>query len=316
MAKKLYFLFNPVAGRGQIRTSLADVVEVFTRAGYETTVRSTEGRGAAEKLAREFDADLYDYFVCSGGDGTLDEAVTGIMQRGDAEKPVTVGYIPAGSTNDFGASLGISTDMKSAAETIVHGHTERCDIGKFNAEAYFVYVAAFGLFTEVSYSTPQDQKNLLGHSAYILQAMRELSRFDKIRPYHIRVTTDHEVFENDYAVGMITNSRSVGGFEGITGKHVDLSDGLFEVTLIRMPKNPVELNGIITNLLASDLHNEYMDHVKTSRLIVESEESISWTRDGEYGGDHTRVELENLKQVLQIRTPDPRRNAKIPEGRR
>lgn len=281
MPHRIYLLFNPVAGRGQIVNSLADIIEVFTAAGYETVTRSTMGRGAAELLAKNFDSGECDYFVCSGGDGTLDEAVSGLMQRPDDAGTVTLGYIPAGSTNDFAASLGIPTDMVKAAETVVNGKNFRCDVGRFNGSEYFVYVAAFGMFTEISYSTPQDQKNLLGHSAYILQAIRELMQVDRIRTHHIRVQADDGIYEDDYAVGMITNSRSVGGIEGITGRHVDLSDGLFEVTLIRMPRNPVELNAEVQKLLASDLHNEYMDHFKTAKLTVDSTEPIRWTRDGE-----------------------------------
>ena len=299
--KRIYLLYNPVAGRGKIRANLSDIIDIFSRAGYETIVRTTEGRGSASVTARDADPGETEFFCCCGGDGTLDEVVSGIMESG---RPRTVGYIPAGSTNDFAASLGIPSDMKKAAETILSGKTMSCDIGRFNEENYFVYVAAFGLFTDISYSTPQEQKNLLGHSAYILQALPEILRLGRMQPYAVHVQADDRSLDGDFAVGLITNSLSVGGFEGLTGTHVDLRDGLFEVTLIRMPKNPVETNSLLQSLMQSDLeHNSLIVHFQTSRLLVQSEQALSWTRDGEFGGAHHTAELVALRRALQIRVP-------------
>ena len=304
--RKIYMVFNPVAGMGRIKNNLADIVEIFTRAGYESTVRASGGRGNALSFAREFNRKEYDLFVCCGGDGTLDEVVSGVMERNDRTdgEHVRVGYIPAGSTNDFAMSLGIPSDMSEAAKVIVNGRDVMCDIGGFNKDRHFVYVAAFGLFTDISYTTPQDQKNMFGHSAYIMRVLPALLKMNQMHPYHIRVTSDDRFFEDDYAVGMVTNSRSVGGFEGITGKHVDLQDGLFEVTMIKMPTNPIETNQILQSLLQSDLgHCSLITHFKTSKLVVESEKELSWTCDGEYGGAHEKAVLKALRQELCIRVP-------------
>ena len=183
----------------------------------------------------------YDRIVCSGGDGTLDEVVTGVMKSGIK---VPVGYIPAGSTNDFGNSLGIDKDMIHAADIAANGYRFPCDIGKFNDD-YFVYVAAFGIFTEVSYATDQGLKNMLGHTAYILEGAKQL--WD-IPSYRMQVEYDGNVLYDEFIYGMITNSMSVGGFKGIIPGNISLNDGKFEVTLIRMPKNPIELNDILAFL--------------------------------------------------------------------
>lgn len=216
-----------------------EIVDILVKDGYELTVYSTQGRGDACRAVRER-RKSYELIVCAGGDGTLDEIVTGMMQSGFR---TTIGYIPAGSTNDFANSLKIPSTMKKAAEAVVGGTVFSCDVGRFN-EDFFVYIAAFGLFTEVSYGTPQEMKNMLGHLAYILEGVRHLQN---IRSHHLKVTSVSEngetvVIEDDFIYGMVTNSYSVGGFKSIAGNvfkgKIALDDGLFEVTLIKMPKIP------------------------------------------------------------------------------
>lgn len=293
MAKKLLFVYNPKAGKAQIRLKLADILDVFAAADYEITAAPTRGRGDARNIVRER-SEEYELVVCSGGDGTLDEAVTGMMQSGFR---TPIGYIPAGSTNDFGGSLALPKNMVRAAETAVHGTNFPCDIGSFNKDV-FVYIAAFGLFTEVSYETAQDVKNVLGHMAYLLEGMKRLS---SIRSYQMKVTHDGETVEDDFIFGMVTNSVSVGGFKNITGKNVKLDDGVFEVTLIKRPKNPMELNSIMVSLLNRDIDSSYMYCFRTAALTLESEEPVAWTRDGENGGSHTHVEIKNLCKGIDIR---------------
>lgn len=293
MAKKLLFVYNPKAGKAQIRLKLADILDVFAAADYEITAAPTRGRGDARNIVRER-SEEYELVVCSGGDGTLDEAVTGMMQSGFR---TPIGYIPAGSTNDFGGSLALPKNMVRAAETAVHGTNFPCDIGSFNKDV-FVYIAAFGLFTEVSYETAQDVKNVLGHMAYLLEGMKHLS---SIRSYQMKVTHDGETVEDDFIFGMVTNSVSVGGFKNITGKNVKLDDGVFEVTLIKRPKNPMELNSIMVSLLNRDIDSSYMYCFRTAALTLESEEPVAWTRDGENGGSHTHVEIKNLCKGIDIR---------------
>ncbi len=296
MSKKdMLFIYNPRAGKAQIRSNLLDIIDIFVKDGYEVTVRPTQARGDAIEATKN-KKEKYDIVACSGGDGTLDEVVTGMMQ---CEKKVPIGYVPAGSTNDFAISLNVPKNMIAAANTIVDGETFACDVGQFNDDT-FVYIAAFGLFTEVSYATDQQMKNLLGHMAYLLEGVKSLSQ---MKSYKIRATVDGEVIEDEFIYGMITNSVSVGGFKRITGNNVELDDGLFEVTLIKRPMNPIELNRVMAALLDRDIDAECMYCFKAKEVKIESEEAVSWTLDGEYGGDHTEVSIKNLHKALEIRVP-------------
>lgn len=293
MGKKLFFVYNPKAGKAQIRTKLSDILTVFAAAGYEITVFPTGGHDEARRAVAERRPD-YDLVVCSGGDGTLDEVVTGMMQSG-IQTPI--GYIPAGSTNDFGGSLSLPKNMVKAAETVVKGRNFPCDVGSFNRDV-FVYIAAFGLFTDVSYETNQDMKNVLGHMAYLLEGVKRLSA---IRSFPMKVTCGERVIEEDFLFGMVTNSVSVGGFKNITGKNVRLDDGVFEVTLIRRPENAAELNNIVLSLLNRDIDANGMYCFRTAEISFESQEPIAWTLDGENGGSHEKVVIRNLCRRMEIR---------------
>jgi YegS/Rv2252/BmrU family lipid kinase len=293
MKKKMLFIFNPKAGKGKIKSSLSEVVDVFCRGNYEVMIRATQCPRDAYEQAKEY-APSVDLIVCSGGDGTLDEVVTGIMESGVS---VPIGYIPAGSTNDFANSLFMPKNAVTVAKMIMKKKSYFCDIGKFNNRA-FTYIAAFGLFTDVSYQTDQDLKNVLGHVAYILEGVKRL--FD-IKYYHMKVEADEmDVEEEDFIYGMVTNSRSVGGFKHLTGKNVDMNDGLFEVTLIKRPKNPIELQEILTSLLSSEDNTDLIYSFKTRKLKITTEEPVSWTLDGEFGGDETEVVIENKYQALNL----------------
>lgn len=292
MEKKLFFVFNPKAGKGKIKTALMDIVDIFNKGGYEVVIRATQYPKDAYEMTRKY-ANKVDLVVCSGGDGTLDEVVAGLVETGSK---VPVGYIPAGSTNDFAGSLFIPKNMVAAAEMIMEENVYRCDIGKFNKQT-FTYIAAFGLFTDVAYETDQDLKNILGHLAYLLEGVKRL--FD-IQSYHMKVTTEDEIFEDDFMYGMITNSRSVGGFKNLTGKNVDMNDGLFEVTLITTPKNPMDMQEIIAGLMSGKDNSDLIYTFKTSRIRIQSDEAVAWTLDGEYGGDHKEVEIRNLHRALNL----------------
>lgn len=296
MKKKMLFIYNPRAGKSQIRSNLLDMIDIFVKAGYEVTAYPTQAQGDGIRAVTERQIGYYDMIACSGGDGTLDEVVTGMMQ---CEKRLPIGYVPAGTTNDFAGSLGIPRSMEKAARVIVDGRSFRCDVGGFN-ENIFVYIAAFGLFTDVSYETRQDMKNVLGHMAYVLEGMRKLS---KVKSYALKVTSGDKVIKGDFIFGMITNSLSVGGFKKITGDNVKLDDGVFEVTLIKRPGNPVELNTIMAALLNRNIDTDLMECFTASELQIESAEDIAWTLDGEFGGRHSRVEIQNYKQALEIRVP-------------
>ena len=282
MSKRVLFLFNPRSGKGKIKENLADIIDVMVKAGYEVMVYTTQSAGDAVQKART-EAGNYDRIICSGGDGTLDEVVTGVMASGIS---VPIGYIPAGSTNDFGNSLGIGSDMVQAAHIAAEGKPFPCDVGKFN-EDYFVYVAAFGIFTEVSYQTSQDLKNMLGHAAYILEGAKQ-------------VEYDGNVLYDEFIYGMVTNSMSVGGFKGIIPGNIALDDGVFEVTLIKTPKNPIELNDIVCFLTGISKDSNQVYSFQTNFLKLTSSEDVSWTLDGEYGGNHHLVAISNCKQEMEI----------------
>lgn len=292
MSKRLLFIFNPRSGKGKIKEHLADIIDTMVKAGFEVTTYTTQCQGDAIEKAKA-EAGNYDRIVCSGGDGTLDEVVTGVMSSGHK---VPVGYIPAGSTNDFGNSLGIDKNMLHAAEIASNGSPFACDIGRFNDD-YFVYVAAFGLFTEVSYSTSQDLKNMLGHAAYILEGMKQI--WD-IPSFHMQVEYDGNVFYDEFIYGMITNSKSVGGFKGIIPGDIGLNDGVFEVTLIKTPKNPIQLNEILAFLTGIIKDSNMVYSFQTDLLTLKSSDHVPWTLDGEYGGDHNKVTVQDCKKALEI----------------
>lgn len=294
--RKLLFVFNPKSGMGLIKNHLVDIVDIMVKAGYEPTVYPTQARGDATRKVKEAGAN-YDRIVCSGGDGTLDEVVTGMHE---ADLHIPLGYIPAGSTNDFARTLGIPNDMLKAAEIAVGEHVFPCDVGQFNDDT-FIYIAGFGIFTEISYETPQELKNVFGHAAYILSAAKSLA---SIPSYLMQVEANGEVIQDKFIYGMITNSISVAGFKGLTGKNVELDDGEFEVTLVKTPTNPMELNEIITYLTGLSSESKMVYTLKSSHIQIRSRSSVTWTLDGENGGEHWSVDIRNHHQGLDILTKE------------
>ena len=290
--KKMLFIYNPNAGTGVLKPKLSDALDIFTKSGYEVTVHPTQKPHDAVEKIQECGGE-YDRIVCAGGDGTLDEAVTG-MRLGGLQ--TSLGYIPAGTTNDFAASLGIPKDILAAADTAVNGIPFPCDVGEFNGD-HFIYIAAFGIFTDVSYETRQSMKNILGHLAYLLEGAK---RIFNIPYYKVKVTHDGESFEDEFIFGMVTNSRSVGGFKGIIGSEIIFDDGEFEVTLIRTPKNPIELNELLGAILMKQINPQRMYSFKSGEVKFECEEEIPWTLDGEFGGTHREVVVRDRRQALSI----------------
>lgn len=290
---RMLLIYNSKAGRARIKNNLHEIVDIFVRGGFSVNIYSTQQAGDALNKVKNREQGMYDIIVCSGGDGTLDEVINGVIQSGE---PLPIGYIPAGSTNDFAKSLGISNDMIKAAEDIVNGKLFPCDVGRFNGDA-FAYIAAFGIFTDVSYETEQELKNVMGHMAYILKGVQSLSN---IKSYHVLVKSEEMTLEDEFLYGMITNSTSVGGFQRITGENVKLDDGLFEVTLVKKPANLAELNEILMSVLKRKMESSCFCSFKTSHVELYSEEAIDWTLDGEFGGKHKNVIIDNQQKALQI----------------
>ena len=291
--KRLLFIYNPHAGTGLIRRQLGEVVDAFAAAGYQVTLHPTTGPQDATRAAVE-EAPLYDHVVCCGGDGTLNEVVTGLLEL---EHPPVLGYIPTGTTNDFAKNLHLPARLPAAASTAVSGVPRPCDLGKFN-DRTFVYVAAFGAFTDVSYDTPQQFKNALGHLAYVLNGVSKLA---SLKPYHLRVEHEGNVIEDDFIYGMVSNTVSVGGFKGINPTAVHLDDGLFEVMLVRMPRSPADLNGIVTALLHQkpDADGNVIGF-HASEVTFTSPILLPWTLDGEYGGEVTEAKVRNLPRAITL----------------
>lgn len=291
MKHRLLFIINPHSGKGLIKNHLLGIIDCMVKAGFEVTAYITQAQGDAISKVQEDGAD-YDRIVCCGGDGTLDEVATGMIRAG---LKLPLGYIPAGSTNDFANSLKLPKRMPDAAQVAVDGREFSCDMGSFNGDS-FVYVAAFGLFTAVSYQTPQELKNVLGHIAYILEGAKSLRDVPSI---HMAVEVNGESFEDDFLYGMVTNSVSVGGFKGMTGSDVQLDDGLFEGTFIKNPKNPIELNEILTALGKREDDSDMIYSFKSDDIHIISEKT-TWTLDGEYGGEYEEVHIRVLKQRIPL----------------
>lgn len=292
--KRLLFIYNPQAGKGTVKAHLSNIVDTFTKAGYLVTIWPTQGKEDATHVAAQ-QGWWYDRVVCCGGDGTLSETVSGLLAL---DTPPVLGYIPAGTTNDFSKNLGLPRGVEKAAVTAVEGEARPCDMGRFNGR-YFVYVAAFGIFTDVSYGTPQQFKNAFGHLAYVLEGATKLG--DLGRAYHLQVEHDEGSLEGDFIYGMVTNTLSVGGFKVFPPKQVSLDDGLFEVVLVRQPRNVADLQDALVSLVRQN-HEESRQVVAfhTSKLKVTAAEALPWTLDGEYGGNPEVAKIENLHKAITL----------------
>ena len=290
--KKLLFIVNPKAGKTKSSAPLFDAIARFSQAGYLVRLFITTQGGDAYQATAECGND-YDLVVCAGGDGTLNEVLNGIMQQ---EKRPAIGYIPNGSTNDFATSLRLSANPSMAAAAIACGRATHLDVGRFNTR-FFAYVASFGAFTKASYSAKQTAKNLLGHLAYILEGIGSL---DSLHPYRVRAEADGEVFEGEYIFGAVCNSTSLGGLVKLDPKKVQMDDGKFELFLLKMPKNPLDLQNLVSGLakMRYDTPGIILRHVE--QVTLTTEENIPWSLDGEYVPSSPLVKIENLPGAITL----------------
>ena len=290
--KKMLFVMNPYSGMRRANKYLADIITLFNQADYEVVVHMTRGQGDATEIVKNKAKEM-DLIVCCGGDGTFNETVTGILNAG---ADVPVGYIPAGSTNDFAASLKLSGNIMQAAQDILEGQPVPYDIGKFG-DRYFSYVASFGAFTRASYTTPQSIKNALGHTAYVLEGINELSQ---IKNEHVRMEIDGQVVEDDFLFGAISNSTSVGGILTLSPDVVDLADGQMEILLVRAARNLTEITECI-QAVQSQKYNCSMNTFQSARKVrVFANPFMPWTLDGEREEGHEMVDVENLHHAIRI----------------
>ena len=290
----LLFIYNPTAGKGQVAEKLSTVLDVFTKAGWLVTVRPTQSKGDATRIAREL-GPSFPRVVCAGGDGTLSETVSGLM---DLDNPPLLGYIPSGSTNDCATTLGLSKVPRQAAIAAAgKGIPTPIDIGRLNGSP-FVYVAAFGAFTKVAYATSQDLKKTFGHLAYVMEGIASLPT---ISPIHLKVEHDNGVIEDDFFFGMVSNALSIGGMRPPNSSSVVLDDGLFEVYLVKKPVTLADVaNGFQAFLSMNPNDPGSLIHFQTSRLVITGREPLHWTIDGEYGGGQTVNVVENCRKALTI----------------
>ena len=290
MANTLLFIVNPRAGRTRSTAPLFDAVAHFCASGYLVDLRLTQAREDATRLARELGG-KFDAVVCCGGDGTLNETVTGLM---DLQSPPPLGYIPAGSTNDFAASLHLPDQPLEAARIITASGGRPLDVGSFNGRP-FIYVASFGAFTRASYSAPQNVKNDLGHLAYILEGVKDLST---LRPYRASLATEEECFDGEFLFGAVTNATSVGGLVKLKEDQVCLDDGLFELLLIPNPKSIADLQGLARSLLLQDFTGGGVIFRHVHTLTVQTPEDLPWALDGEFDPGGAQVEIHSLHRRL------------------
>ena len=297
MEQRVLLMVNPMAGRQKIRNELLYVVDTLTKAGYETIIYTTQGKDATRDLLAEKDSQ-FDRVICCGGDGTFNEILSATMHWN--KRPI-LGYIPAGTTNDFAAGLKLPSDIREAAVNIVRGTPHPVDAGLFNT-SYFSYVASFGAFTETSYSTPQNFKNALGHLAYILEGIKEIPAFT---PYTVCVEADGQIYKDSYIFGAVSNARSVGGILKISDSLVDLNDGVFEVMMIKMPKTLMDLSAIVTSLTSLNplkYDPSMFLFLQTKELKITFEQEMVWSLDGERvsGGKEARIAC--IKDAFKILT--------------
>ena len=286
-------IVNPVSGKCKSQKFLPEIIRIFTEEGYAVTVFPTGCPGEACKFAEAY-APNYDLAVCIGGDGTLNELING---RYLAKSGIPVGYIPAGSTNDFAACHGICTDLLQCAKNIAAGNERHeVDLGLFGNQA-FTYVAAFGIFSCLSYTTPQDLKNKLGHAAYLLNAVKYLP---KLKSQHLKFIANGKEYEDDFIFGAVCNSTSVAGIVSLPKDIVDTGDGLFEVLLVHKPHSPIDLSNLLMGVFNQDYSSPFLDFFQADSVIIEAPENVDWAIDGEFGKGASRIEVKNLHKALTL----------------
>lgn len=292
--KKLMLIINPAAGRGGFKSGLGEALDLLDKGGFRTTLYFTSGRGDATEFAERFAAE-FDVVACVGGDGTLSEVFAGLMR---IENPPMLGYIPMGTANDVATTLGLpKNDTIGAARRIIEGEPHPFDVGGFGDNQYFAYIAAFGAFTEVSYATPQNQKKLLGHLAYVLQGMAALPRLES---YNTRVEYDGGVFEGRLVYGSMSNSTSVAGIVRLRDEMVCLGDGESELVLVREPESVVGFGEIVDSVLSQRFDSDKLLILHTKQAKFTFDKPVAWTRDGEAGGEFQEIVLRNYKAPVKM----------------
>ncbi len=294
MGKRMLYVLNPLSGKGTVKNHILNIVNIFTKDGWDVTVHPTQDKNDAFEYVRDNGA-MYNLLVISGGDGTLNEGICGLMTI-DRDRRPALGYIPTGTTNDFASNMRISKNIKKAAQDIMKGYPFKCDIGLFNKKN-FIYVAAFGAFTNVAYETPQQNKNVLGHAAYVLEGAKSLIN---LKPVSMKVLYDDALIQGEYIYGMVSNTNYLGGVKAEKAFKAQLNDGLFEVILVKNPKNVIETQDILSRLVRQDLSSDAFIVFRADKIKFISDKPVQWTLDGEFGGAVTEACVTNEKQAITL----------------
>ena len=293
----ILLIVNPVAGKLRVRTALMDILEVYNEAGYDVNVRITQHRGHATELAQNAKKEMYDRVVCIGGDGTLNEVISGMIASCEN---IPLGYIPMGSTNDFANSLKLLKEPGAAAKVTIDGTPCELDVGIFDNNRIFSYIASFGIFASTSYSAPQSTKNVLGHFAYILEGMKSIMDIINLKSYKLHIVADEAEYDDEYVFGAISNSTSIGGVVKLSSEIVDMSDGLFEVILIKKIRTPADLSQVLISLANSDFNNKMFDFFHASQISITADSNINWSLDGEEANSSYNITIKNLHKSITI----------------
>lgn len=296
MSKRLLLIVNPHSGRAKMKNELLRVTEIFSEADYDVTVYPTKDRNDATVKAASLKQDEYDILVVCGGDGTLNEVITGLMQ---SNIKINIGYIPSGTLNEWSSGLNIPRKIPEAAKSIVNGTETTLDIGKFD-DKYFTYTASFGAFTEASYSAPQDIKNVLGQAAYFFEGIKSLGN---IKPISLKFEIDDKIIEGDFLFGAISNSMSVGGIVKFDKTLVELNDGLFEIMLIRNPQNLIEFQSVVDGIIKKDLDREEIEFLHAKKIKVIGADNVAWTLDGEFCAGKNEIVIETIPKAITFMVP-------------
>lgn len=309
MKLSMLLIRNPLAGSHRAQNKFIKAAALIFKSEYKTYLYSTQYPGDAARIVAETGMN-YDVVVCFGGDGTLNEVINGAMQL--KKRPV-LGYIPAGTTNDFAAGLGLSKNIAEAARDVLEGEAVPLDVGCFNNNRFFSYVASFGSFTKASYSAPQDLKNVLGYPAYLLEGIKNIG---DVRPYRTKIITRDMETEDEFLFGGISNSTSMGGILKLSDDEVDLSDGLFEAMFIKKPKTIVHLQKLLHGVATRNYDTDQIIRLKTDNIRIECDSAVAWTVDGEFGGIYAETEIRNCHHAVKIIKPYRDRKEKVNDSAR
>ncbi len=294
--KSMLFVFNRFAGNKRMWTHMTDVLNTMTEEGYLVSTYSTQSEGDTSTIIERIGMQ-FDRIVVAGGDGTLNEAVSGVLKL---NSPPPLGYIPVGTTNDFSKNMNLPTELTEIVKIACHGTVRPCDTGSFNGRS-FIYVAAFGAFTDVSFSTPQSIKNLLGYSAYLLESVK---RIGSIKPYHITVQYDGKELTGDFIYGMVSNTKQVGGLKHLPPGNPQLDDGLLEVTLISPPQTLAELEHFSRSFILGDmvsiLESPMLQTFSAKEIQLTADNALLWALDGENGGVHKIAKISAVPRAFTL----------------